>query len=180
MTNTLDTPLKPPPPFWAGQGPRAVRVNAAFLREIITARQQLEHNWHWNLPNYILKYYCSVPKMVLCVSPSSTLVPLPLPLVPFFIPLRSANLTIFATPLTGDIWRSKLLSNYFVSCGNVAATPAQRSGYLVTWRLTGLASLALASVICVQFAALRRMEIEKKLLVSFACVASSGNGGLKS
>lgn len=97
----------------------------------------------------------------------------PLSLVPLFYPLRSANLTIFATPLTGDIWRSKLLSNYFVSCGNVAAA-SLRSGD--SWRLTGLASLALASVICVQFAALRRMEIEKKLLVSFACVASSGNG----
>lgn len=172
MTNTLDTPLNPLL-SWAGQGPRAVRINAAFLREIITARQQLEHNWHWNLPNYILKYYCSVPKMVLCVSPSSTLVPPP-PLVPLFMQLRSANLTIFATPLTGDIWRSKLLSNYFVSCGNVATAASPRSGD--SWRLTGLASLALASVICVQFAALRRMEIEKKLLVSFACVASSGNG----
>lgn len=53
---------------------------------------------------------------------------------------------------------------------------SERSGDLETHWLTGLASLALASVICVQFAVMRRLEIEKKLLVSSACVASSGNG----
>lgn len=84
-----------PSPSRAGQGPRAVRVNAAFLREIITARQQLEHNWHWNLPNYILKYYCSVPKMVLCVSPSSTHSPPCLSLVPLFIEVAKCEFDNF-------------------------------------------------------------------------------------
>lgn len=128
-----------------------------------TARQQLQDNCNWNLPNYILKYYCSVPGMVLCVSPCSAIAHSPLQTIPpCLVQLRSANLTIFALPLTGDIWRSKLLSNYFVSCGNVAAP---RIGDSLAWRLTGLAILAPCNL------RPRRREIEKKLLVSFACVA---------
>lgn len=174
MTNTLDTPLKPP------RFPGLAKGQEQFVLMLRSwgKLSQLGSSWnttgtgicqitYWNIIAVCRKwYYVYLPAVPLS----------PLSLVPLFFPLRSANLTIFATPPTGDIWRSKLLSNYFVSCGNVAALAAQRSGD--SWRLTGLASLALASVICVQFAALRRKEIEKKLLVSFACVASSGNGGL--
>lgn len=172
MTNTLDTPLK------TLSFPGLAKGQEQFVLMLRSwgKLSQLGSSWnttgtgicqitYWNIIAVCRKwYYVYLPAVPLS----------PLSLVPLFFPLRSANLTIFATPLTGDIWRSKLLSNYFVSCGNVAAAASPRSGD--SWRLTGLASLALASVICVQFAALRRMEIEKKLLVSFACVASSGNG----
>lgn len=157
MTNTLPTLLDtlPCPASYpcpgAGQGPSAARVNAAFLGEIITAvGRQLQLEFAKLHIEILLQCGTGIAS-IMCVSPCSTH---PFPLSnhsPCLEQLRSANLTIFGVATDwGHLALQKLLSNYFVSCGNVATGSTAGLG-----AVTGLASLAPCNL------RRRRREIEK-------------------
>lgn len=135
----------------AGQGPSAARVNAAFLGEIITAvGRQLQLEFAKLHIEILLQCGTGIAS-IMCVSPCSTH---PFPLSnhsPCLEQLRSANLTIFGVATDwGHLALQKLLSNYFVSCGNVATGSTAGLG-----AVTGLASLAPCNL------RWRRREIEK-------------------
>lgn len=144
MTNTLPTLLDslPCPASYpcpgAGQGPSAARVNAAFLGEIITAvGRQLQLEFAKLHIEILLQCGTGIAS-IMCVSPCSTH---HFPLSNHSLcleQLRSANLTIFGVATDwGHLALQKLLSNYFVSCGNVATGSTAGLG-----AVTGLASLA--------------------------------------
>jgi len=109
-----------------------------------------------NLPNYILKYYCSAPENSLAGK---------VRIWQFFSPHLDIFLAFFFI-LRG----SKLLSNYFVSCGNVVSLGLQFEFHFVSGPQSSLACNLRP----------RRVEIEHRLLLLIsACVAGSPLAGLQ-